>query len=95
MKDLKKLLWKSLAKNKIATVSRWAFLNASLSLYLKKNFDIQEEITGKIENDIYIIKSANSSFSNLLFLNKKKLLIYLNDKLDKMNFWKIKDIKII
>ena len=95
MKDLKKLLWQRLWEKKIAKISKWAFLNKALENFLEQEFWIKTSISGKIENNIYFVKSSNSSFSNLLFLNKKKVLEHLNDKISKMDLWTINDIKII
>jgi len=95
MKDLKKLLFKSLAKQKIASVSRWAMLNKLLSNFVKDNFSLDQKFNGKIENNVYFVKSTNSALSNMLFLNKKKVLDYINLKLKEMDLEEIKDIKLI
>ena len=95
MKDLKKLLFKSLAKQKIASISRWAMVNKILSNYVKDNLNIDFNFSGKIENNIYIVKSTNSALSNMLFLNKKKVLDHINLKLQEMDLDKVQDIKIV
>jgi len=95
MKDLKKLLFSSLAKQKIASVSKWAMINKIVSDILKNDFNIDIFINWKIEHNIYIIKTQNSALSNLLFLNKKKVLEKINLRLSKMWLSKISDIKLV
>ena len=95
MKDLKKLLFSSLAKQKIASVSKWAMINKIVSDILKNDFSIDIFINWKIEHNIYIIKTQNSALSNLLFLNKKKVLEKINLRLSKMWLSKISDIKLV
>ena len=95
MLDLKKLLFKSLAKQKIAQVSRWAMINKILENYVKDSFSISQQFSWKIENNIYVIKSPNSALSSMLFLHKKNILDYINKKLLEMNLEVVKDIKIL
>ena len=95
MKDLKKILFSSLAKQKIASVSKWAMINKIVSDILKNDFSIDIFINWKIEHNIYIIKTQNSALSNLLFLNKKKVLEKINLRLSKMWLSKISDIKLV
>ena len=95
MKDFKKIFSSRLAAKGINAVSRWAFVNAVFNTFCKKNFNMSIEIKWKVEKNIYFIKLNNSTFRNVLFLQKKKVLDYLNLKLQDMNFETIQDIKII
>jgi len=95
MKDLKKLLFKSLAKQNIAQVSRWAMLNQIVNNFLKDDLKLNFSCGWKVEKGLYIIKSHNPWLSSLLFLNKKKLLDYINLKLKEMDLEQIEDIKIL
>ena len=95
MKDLKKMIWDSLAKQKIASIWKWAYINQVLKSYIKNNLNLELEIIGYIKNDIFCVKVWNSSLSNLLFLHKKKVLDHINLKLKDLNFDKILDIKLL
>ncbi len=95
MKDFKKLLWASLAKNKIAGIWKWAFTNSVLTKYIQKHFQTHIIIQWKLQNNIYFVKLSNPSLSNFLFLHKKQIIEHINEKLQNMNFQKINDIKFI
>jgi len=95
MKDLKKMIWDSLAKQKIASIWKWAYINQVFKSYIKNNLNLELEINGYIKNDIFCVKVWNPSLSNLLFLHKKKVLDHINLKLKDFNFDKILDIKLI
>jgi len=70
-------------------------VNKILSNYVKDDLNIDFNFSGKIENNIYVVKSTNSALSNMLFLNKKKVLDHINLKLQEMDLDKIQDIKIV
>jgi len=95
MENLWKLLWKVLWEKKLAKISKWALIQQIINKFIKENLNTNIEITWKLEFDKFIIKSPNSQIGHFLFLHKKKLLEKINQKLKKMNLWKIKDIKII
>jgi len=95
MENLWKLLWKVLWEKNLAKISKWALIQQIINNFLKENLKKNFQITWKIEFDLFIIKSPNSQIGHYLFLNKKKLLDKINQKLEKMNLWKIKEIKII
>jgi hypothetical protein len=95
MKDFKKIFSSRLAAKGINAVSRWAFVNSVFNTFCKDNFAMSIEVKWKIENDIYIVKLTNSSFKSIIFLQKKKVLDYINLKLKDMNFDEILDIKVV
>lgn len=96
MKDLKKLLFSSLSKKKISSVSKWAMINTIFLKYINQKYNLNlDKIDGKLENNVYIVKLPNSSLSNIVFIHKKQLLDYINTKLENMNLWKILDIKLL
>jgi len=96
MKDLKKLLFSSLSKNKISTISKWAMVNTVFLKYMNQNYNLDlDKIDGKVENNVYIVKLSNSILSNIVFMNKKDVLDNINKQLVDMSLWKILDIKLL
>lgn len=95
MQNLKNFLWKSLAKNKICSISRWSFANSLTQKYIKEKYSIKIVIYWKIQNNIYYIKLNNPSLSNFLFLHKKNLFSHINKNLKNMEFNQIVEIKFI
>jgi len=95
MENLWKLFWKILSEKKLAKVSKWALIQQIVNNFLKDNLNIDIQITWKLEFNCFIIKSPNNQIWHFLFVNKKKLLDKINQKLDKMNLGQIKEIKII
>lgn len=95
MKHFKKLLWASLAKHKIASIWRWAFLNSTFERYINDNLNIKIDVYWKVQYDVYFVKLSNSILSNRLFLHKKDIQKYMNQKLEDMSFKRIRDIKFI
>jgi len=95
MKDFKKIFSSRLAAKGLNAVSRWAFVNSIFNTFCKKEFNIDLESKWKIEYNIYYIKLTNSSFRNIIFLQKQKILEHINSKLEDMNFTKIVDVKVV
>ena len=94
MENLWKLFWKVLSEKKLAKISKWALIQEIINKFLRENW-IQQEISWKLEFDKFIVKTSSSQIGHFLFLNKKKLLDKINQKLENMDLWKIKELKII
>jgi len=94
MENLSKLLGKVMAQKKLSRLSKWAMINSIAQNFIKQ-FWINQSISWKIENHIYILKIGNPTIGNMIFVKKKQLLEKINLQLKKMGYDPILDIKIV
>ncbi len=94
MENLSKLLGKVMAQKKLSRLSKWAMINSIAQNFIKQ-FWINQTISWKIENHIYILKIGNPTIGNMIFVRKKQLLEKINLQLKKMGYDPILDIKIV
>lgn len=94
MKELSKILKVVLAKNKISWISKGALINSIVNNFLKEKW-FNYSVKWKIQFSTYIIVVNNSSLASFLFVNKKVLLEEINERLKKLGYDVIKDIKIL